>query len=63
MGNEFRFASVALVLGACIASPANGQDNTRNNSIVLPPIDVTSSRIGTGIVGTSTTVRSPARRR
>lgn len=56
MGNEFRFASVALVLGACIASPANGQDNTRNNSVVLPPIDVTSSRIGTGIVGTSTTV-------
>ncbi len=34
----------------------NRAGQTRNNGVVLPPIDVTSSRLGTGIVGTSTSI-------
>lgn len=64
MGMKFRELSTALVLAAMLAPTARAQDN----QVILPPIDVSSSRLGgAGIVGASTSVitaqdieRSPA---
>ena len=52
MGTKLKFGGALLALALLSAPPAAAQDNTQ----YLPPIDVTASRLGGGIVGTSTTV-------
>src|SRR5258708_11306215 len=53
MGLGFRSAGAVLALVILYMQSAAAQ----NNALVLPPIDVTSSRIGsTGIIGASTSV-------
>ena len=47
----------ALTLGALLAPTAWAQDNAQGSGLNLPPIDVTSSRLGAGIMaGTSSSV-------
>ena len=53
---KFNICIAVLALTALLAKPANAQDDTKDNSVILPTIDVSSSRTGTGIAGTSTTV-------
>lgn len=67
MGIQYRLTGAALALSALLAQAASAQDSTQDNKVTLPPIDVSSSRLGGGIVGTSTSVitaedieRSPA---
>lgn len=55
MGIHYRVTGAALALTAMLAQAANAQDNP-NRTLTLPPIDVSSSRLGTGVVGTSTTI-------
>jgi iron complex outermembrane receptor protein len=52
MGTKLKFCSALLALASLSAPPAAAQDNTQ----YLPPIDVTASRLGVGIVGASTSV-------
>jgi iron complex outermembrane receptor protein len=52
MGTKLKFCSALLALASLSAPPAAAQDNTK----YLPPIDVTASRLGVGIVGASTSV-------
>lgn len=54
MGTKFKFAG-ALALGALLAQAAQAQQSPTDKT-TLPPLDVTSSRLGEGIVGASTTV-------
>lgn len=57
MGTQFRLTGAALALTALFAQAASAQDTAQDNKVILPPIDVSSSRLGSaGIVGTSTTV-------
>ena len=68
MGTQYRLTGAALALTALLAQTASAQDSPVHQDCVLPPIDVSSSRLGgAGIVGTSTTIitaedirRSPA---
>ncbi len=56
MGTHLRITGAALAL-SLLGQPASAQDNTRDNKVILPPIDVSSSRLGSaGIAGTSTTI-------
>jgi iron complex outermembrane recepter protein len=58
MGTTYRRAcAAALALTALFAKPASAQDDSKDNSVILPTIDVSSSRLGSaGIVGASTTI-------
>jgi iron complex outermembrane receptor protein len=57
MGILYRLSGAALALSALLAQAASAQDSPQNNQVILPPIDVSSSRLGgAGIVGASTTV-------
>lgn len=58
MGIQYRLTGAALALSALLAQAASAQDSAQDNKVILPPIDVSSSRLGAGIVGTSTTVIS-----
>ena len=64
MGMRIRFRVqlklfFALTLGALLAPTAWAQDNAQGSGLNLPPIDVTSSRLGAGIMaGTSSSVGS-----
>jgi iron complex outermembrane receptor protein len=68
MGAKFRAAGAAVALAALCVKPAGAQNLTQGDTVALPQIDVSSSRVGSGgIVGTSTSVitaediaRSPA---
>src|ERR1700687_875648 len=68
MGRQYRITGAALALTALVAQAASAQDSLQGNRLALPPIDVSSSRLGgAGIIGASTTVitaediaRSPA---
>ncbi|MEI9806014.1 MAG: TonB-dependent receptor [Pseudolabrys sp.] len=71
MGSHRRVIGAALALSALLAQAASAQDTSQasrqDNNVALPPIDVSSSRLSGGIVGTSTTIitaediqRSPA---
>src|SRR3972149_5240153 len=53
MGLGFRRLSTALMLAVMFAPSARAQD-TQDNKVILPPIDVSSSRLGGGIAGSST---------
>ena len=55
MGTQICAACAGLALSALLVAPANGQSEKKDD-VVLPPIDVSSSRLGSGIVGTSTSV-------
>jgi len=55
MGLGFRRLSTALMLAVMFAPSARAQD-TQDNKVILPPIDVSSSRLGGGIAGSSTSV-------
>src|SRR6476661_657590 len=55
MGIQSRACGAALALAA-LMQVAQAQDTTPSGALVLPPIDVGSSRLGSGIVGTSTSV-------
>lgn len=66
MGLQIRVAGAALALGVWLQG-AQAQDALQSGALELPPIDVGTSRLGTGITGTSTSVitaaeieRSPA---
>ena len=55
MGLKFKlFGTVAA--GALLAQTALAQDSSSDKRVTLPTIDVSSSRLGEGIAGTSTTV-------
>ena len=59
MGFHFRIQFIfysALALTALFAQGAYAQDSSTGKTVTLPPIDVSSSRLGEGIVGASTTV-------
>jgi len=56
MGTKSVLTGALVALGALLAQAAGAQDNTANTGLTLPPIDVTSSRLGAGIVGASTSV-------
>ena len=56
MGTTFRFCLAALAVTVLFARPASAQDDTNNQNVVLPTIDVLSSRLGVGIIGTSTSI-------
>jgi iron complex outermembrane receptor protein len=56
MGVKFYLSGAALALTVVLATPASAQDLVPGNTLVLPTIDVGSSRLGTGIVGTTTSV-------
>jgi iron complex outermembrane receptor protein len=56
MGIQYRLPGAALALIVLLAQAANAQDSLQDNKVTLPPIDVSSSRLGTGIVGASTTI-------
>lgn len=51
-----RLAGAVLALVAWLIQSAGAQDIAPDNTVSLPAIDVSSSRVGTGIVGTSTSV-------
>ena len=51
MGTKLCVTAVALAMAVLLARPASAQD-----SLQLPPIDVTSSRLGGSITGASTSV-------
>lgn len=53
MGAVVRVAGAAFALGLCVQG---AQAQEQSGAVVLPPIDVGSSRVGTGIVGTSSSV-------
>ncbi|MBI3704489.1 MAG: TonB-dependent receptor [Rhizobiales bacterium] len=55
MGIQLRF-SIALALTVLLAQTASAQDSSQDNKVILPPIDVSSSRLGGGIAGSSTSV-------
>lgn len=55
MGLYIRGLGATLALTLMFARGASAQDS-QNGAVVLPPIDVGFSRLGTGIVGSSTTV-------
>ena len=52
MGFTRGLSSAALVLSALLLQEARAQDHT----LILPPIDVAVSRLGAGVVGTSTSI-------
>ena len=54
MGVQLRITGAAVAL-TLLAQAASAQDEPQGNKVILPPIDVSSSRLGTGIVGASTT--------
>ena len=54
MGTQIRRTCAGLALSALLVAPASAQSN-KKDEVVLPPIDV-STRAGSGIVGTSTSV-------
>jgi iron complex outermembrane recepter protein len=57
MGAKFRLSGAALALAALLVKPASAQSVSQGNTLTLPTIDVSSSRVGSaGIVGTSTSV-------
>ncbi len=56
MGLQFRATGAVLALGVLLAQPAKAQDSPQGATVSLPPIDVGTSRLGSGIVGASTTV-------
>lgn len=56
MGVRIHLAGAGMALAALLANAAGAQDFQQGNTLVLPTIDVGSSRLGTGIVGTSTSV-------
>src|SRR5471032_1893505 len=56
MGQLFRLSCAGLALTALFAQAAIAQDTPPDKNVALPPIDVSSSRLGTGIVGTSTSI-------
>jgi iron complex outermembrane recepter protein len=56
MGIRFRVTGAALALTALLAQAASAQDSPQDGKLILPTIDVSSSRLGAGIVGTSTSV-------
>ena len=55
MGTQLRITGAALAL-MLFVQPARAQDDTQGNKVTLPPIDVSSSRLGGGITGSSTSV-------
>ncbi|MDO9411693.1 MAG: TonB-dependent receptor [Pseudolabrys sp.] len=55
MGLKFKLLG-AVALGALLAQGAQAQDNSSDGRVTLPQIDVSSSRLGTGIAGASSTV-------
>lgn len=56
MGSQIRIMGAALALTALLAQSAGAQDAPQDKKITLPPIDVSQSRLGDGIAGTSTSV-------
>ena len=56
MGLQFRLCGAVLALTALFAQAANAQDDSKDKTVVLPTINVGSSRLGTGIVGSSTSI-------
>ncbi len=56
MGFNRRVTGAALALTALLVQSAAAQDSPQDNKVILPPIDVSSSRLGAGIVGASTSV-------
>ncbi len=55
MGMKIRLRGAGLAL-TVLAQTANAQDNPSGNGVVLPPIDVSTSRLGGAITGSSRTV-------
>jgi iron complex outermembrane receptor protein len=53
---KFVLSGVALALMSLFAPAVRAQDDTQDKKVTLPTINVSSSRLGEGIVGTSTTV-------
>jgi iron complex outermembrane receptor protein len=58
MGTLIRVTAAALALAALLAQAARAQDDTatQDKKVILPTIDVSSTRLGGGIAGTSTSV-------
>ena len=54
MGVQPRITGAAVAL-TLLAQAASAQDEPQGNKVILPPIDVSSSRLGIGIIGASTT--------
>jgi iron complex outermembrane receptor protein len=57
MGVQLRITAAAVAL-TLLAQAASAQDEPQGNKVILPPIDVSSSRLGGGITGSSTTIIS-----
>ena len=57
MGVQLRITAAAVAL-TLLAQTASAQDEPQGNKVILPPIDVSSSRLGGGITGSSTTIIS-----
>jgi iron complex outermembrane receptor protein len=56
LGHSIRTTGAALALTALLAQTAAAQNTSQDKNVALPPIDVSSSRLGAGIVGTTTSV-------
>ena len=57
MGVQLRITGAAVAL-TLLAQAASAQDEPQGNKVILPPIDVSSSRLGGDITGASTTIIS-----